>query len=292
MIKFSIIVPTFNSERFITGCLDSLFGQDYPDLEVIVVDNGSKDQTRGLVKFYGSKVNLIENNINLGACKARNQAISVSHGEWILTLDSDTLLERGFLSGVGAIISELPSDVGMIQPKILSSDRKTIYSAGIHLSVLRRFFDVGRVQKDSVRFNKPKSIFGCCSAAALYKREMLEEIKEIHGYFDERFFFLVEDVDLSWRARKKNWRALFCPELVCYHYGNSSAISKEARQYLSFRNRKLMIRKNETYLGKVKLDFLGLPYHVARWVYLLGTNKYFIESFYSKYEDWHPGEAA
>jgi len=78
---------------------------------------------------------------------------------------------------------------------------------------------------------------------------MLWELKEETGYFDERFFFLVEDVDLAWRAQKKGWKALFYPKGVCYHSGNSSRTNGKLRQYFCFRNRYLMILKNETVTG-------------------------------------------
>jgi len=98
---------------------------------------------------------------------------------------------------------------------------------------------------------------------------MLEEIREKTCYFDERFFFLVEDVDLSWRAQKKGWKALYYPEAVCFHYGNSSGSSKRLRQYLCFRNRYLMIRKNETLLGKIRLYSLSFWYEIACFFYFL-----------------------
>ncbi len=134
----------------------------------------------------------------------------------------------------------------MIQPKIMQPDRKTIYSAGIFVSRLRRFYDIGKGRKDSGSFGKNKYIFGVCSAAALYSKNMLDEIRQGAGWFDESFFFLFEDVDLSWRAQKKRYKAIFCPNAVCYHYGNSSETPKKIRQYLSLRNRYYVLLKNDS----------------------------------------------
>ena len=275
----SIIILTFNSIKFIGPCLDSIFNQDCQDVEVIVVDNGSRDGTVDLVKKEYPQVILIENRQNLGACKARNQGIEVSCGEWVLTLDCDAILENNFLSKIINIIKDLPPRIGILQPKILTTDKKTIYSCGIYLSWLRRFFDIGKGKRDSIQFSEPKYIFGACSAAAFYKREMLEDIKEDTGYFDERFFFLVEDVDLAWRAQRKGWKALYSPQTVCCHTGNSSGISKEKRQYLCFRNRYLMIRKNEALFGKLKLFALSSCYESLRFLYLLFNNRYLAKSF-------------
>lgn len=269
MPKISIVILTYNSINFIKPCLDSIFNQDSPDYEVIVVDNGSQDGTADFIKKNYPQVKLIENRKNFGACKARNQGIELSGGDWILTLDSDTILKKDFLLQMLTKIQTLSFDnIGMIQPKILKIDKKTIYSVGIFLSSLRRFFDIGKDKKDSGQFDKQNYIFGGCSAAVFYKRQMLEEIKEDTGYFDERLFFLVEDVDLAWRAKRRGWSCIFSSDIVCFHYGNSSNYDRQARRYLCFRNRLLMILKNERLLGKIKLVPVFFIYDLSRLLFL------------------------
>ena len=274
----SIIILTFNSIKYIKPCLDSLFYQDYKDFEAIIVDNSSKDGTVALVKRDYPEVNLIENPKNFGACRARNQAIEASCGEWILSLDCDVTLEKTFLQKVSEVIKDLPPEIGILQPKILKPDGKRVYSCGIHLSRLRRFYDLGKGERDNGQFKDTKRIFGACSAAAIYNRKMLQEIRENTGYFDERFFFLVEDVDLAWRAQRRGWKAIFCPQPVCYHTGNSSNTDRQLRQYLCFRNRYFMIKKNECLIGKLKLFILSFWYEVFRFFYLVFTNRYMSRS--------------
>ena len=270
----SVIILTYNSLRFIKTCLDSLFIQDSSDLEVIVVDNGSLDGTVEFIQKHYPQVKLIRNKSNLGACKARNQGIILAKGEWVLTLDCDVVLERDFLKVTRDLISSIhDSRVGMIQPKMLMKDQKTIYSYGIYLTGLRRFYDIGRGQADEGKA-AAQNIFGVCSAAAFYRKSMLEDLKEESGYFDERFFFLVEDVDLSWRARKNGWRLIFSPGAICYHSGGSSNINENMRQYLCWRNRYYSIFKNDgvlKYFGKV---FPFLLYDLPRLVYLAIVNPY------------------
>jgi GT2 family glycosyltransferase len=269
----SVIVLTFNSIKFIKPCLDSVFSQGYKDFEVIIVDNGSSDGTGGFIKDNYPQVALIENNENLGAAKARNQGIERARGDWVLTLDCDVVLEKDFFIRFSNAVKNLLPQVGMIQPKILRADRKTIYSAGIFLSKIRRFYDIGKEKADSSQFNAQKYVFGACSAAAFYKRQMLTGVKEETGYFDERFFFLVEDVDLSWRAQRKGWQVLYYPEVMCYHFGNSSCHSSKFRQYLSFRNRYFAIIKNDC----LKHLLINLPviiaYDMTRLLCLSFTNR-------------------
>lgn len=270
----SVIILTFNSIRFIRTCLDSVFAQDHQDIEVIVVDNGSTDGTVGFIERSYPQVMLIKNKNNKGACRARNQGIDVSHGEWILILDCDTILERDFFQKTLKIVEKLPLETGMLQPKILRSDKETIYSCGIYLSKLRRFYDIGKGEQDKGQLREHSNIFGACTACALFRRKMLEDIKEKTGYFDERFFFLVEDVDLAWRAQKRGWKGMFCPEVICYHSENSSRTSRKLRQYYCFRNRYYSIAKNEG-LGRYSKNLAALlMYDMPRLSYLTFTNPY------------------
>jgi len=276
MPKISIVIINFNSRNFIQSCLSSVFSQDYLDFEVVVIDNGSQDDTHCYIKKNYPQVIFIENKENLGACRARNQGIEASRGEWILTLDCDIILEKDFLSKASKIIKNLHPTIGILQPKILKSDKKTIYSCGIYLSWLRKFYDIGKGQKDLGQYDNTKYIFGACSASAFYNRRMLQEIKENAGYFDERFFFLVEDVDLCWRANKKGWKAMFMPDTLCYHFGNSSNTSRKMRQYLCFRNRYYSLLKNEGFKKYFKRFLPLLFYDLPRLIYLLLTNEYML----------------
>lgn len=280
MPELTIVILTFNSSGFIESCLDFVFGQTYQDFEVILVDNGSIDNTLSLVKGNYPQVRLIENRHNLGAAKARNQAVEVAQGRWVLTLDCDVVLEKDFLNKIMRFAKEAEESIGMFQPKILREAGKVIDSAGIFLSKSRRFHNIGNGQLDTGQFNYQRYIFGPCSAAALYKRQMLEEIKQDTGYFDERFFFLVEDVDLAWRAQAYGWKTIFFPKAVCMHIGNSSGFQSDFRQYLSFRNRYFLILKNDSFSMIIKNALFLIRYDIPRLFYLLFTNKYTLKALY------------
>lgn len=269
----SVIILTFNSRKAIEFCLNSLFAQNYKGFELIVVDNGSQDGTAVFIKENYPGVRLIENKDNLGACKARNQGIGASKGEWVLCLDCDIILGENFLVKIMRFAELSEGSAGMFQPKILENDKKHIYSCGIYLSKMRRFYDIGNKKLDNGKFNVSKYVFGACAAAVLYRRECLAQVKEANGYFDERFFFLVEDVDLSWRAQKKGWKALFCPEAVCYHTGNSSNTPFKIRQYLCFRNRYFLILKNDN-IRRIGYVGIILFYDLPKIIFLLLTNSY------------------
>ncbi|HQB12660.1 MAG TPA: glycosyltransferase family 2 protein [Candidatus Omnitrophota bacterium] len=268
-MMLSVVILTHNSGDHIRFCLDSVFDQDAGEREVVVVDNASSDGTKELIKKNYTGVRLIENPGNYGASKARNQGIEASSGEWVLSLDSDVVLDKDFLKNFTRAAATLESTMGMIQPNVLKADGRKVYSHGIRLTVFRRFYDLHRGKPQACRSEDEKKIIGPCSAAAFYRRDMLERLKENTGYFDERFFFLVEDVDLAWRARRAGWRTKFCPELVCFHAGNGSNTNIAARRYLCFRNRRLMIKKNENFFKRLCLHILTAPYEIVRLLRIL-----------------------
>jgi hypothetical protein len=249
-------------------CLDSLQKQQALEAETILIDNASKDNTVFLVKETYPEIRIIENKINFGACQARNQGLAQARGEWILFLDCDVVLDNNFFNLALKVIETLPPEVGAIQPQILDITQNRIYSAGIKPSFLTRFYDLGKGKLSSKQFNVSGYIFGACCATALYRRKMLEQIKDSFGYFDERFFFLFEDADLAWRAQKKGWFCLYLPKLKSFHQGNSSSTDKDTRQYLSLVNRLRMICKNQKPLITLLMLPLYLVYDLPRFLIL------------------------
>src|SRR6266478_8808523 len=106
----SVTIVTYNSGRFIKRCLESVLEQKYPNLEVIVIDNASTDGTVDLLEQFTDSCQIHYNDENIGFAAAQNQAIGLSQGEWVLTLNPDVLLLPNF---VQALV-----DAGNMDPKI------------------------------------------------------------------------------------------------------------------------------------------------------------------------------
>ena len=282
MTDICIVIVTYNSMDFIEDCLESIFEQTYKEFGIIVVDNNSRDKTVDFIKNKYPQVSLIENRQNRGFPYACNQGINAAKSKYILTLNSDVVLDVNFLNEIIKPIGSVSSNVGMISPKILwARDKDIIDSTGLVLSWLRRFFSRGREELDKSQYDSRKEIFGPCAASALYKRDMLEDIKAGGEYFDEDFFLLLEDFDLAWRANRFGWKALYAPEAVCYHVRNISGLKNKYTQYLCFRNRYFLILKNETWLGFIKMVIVFFVYDLWRNLYMLATNtKYFLKASY------------
>lgn len=271
MREISIILVTHNSSGQIADCLDSIFEQEYKDYELIVVDNVSEDDTKQILRNKNFAITLIENFKNYGYSKALNQGIARAIGKFILCLNDDIKLSNNFLKNIHNAI-ENQERVGAVQPKVFRPDGKIIDTTGIFLSFLRRFYDVGSGRFDGAEFSRPKLVFGACDAAALYRKEALETIRQGEEYFDEDFFGIVEDVDISWRMQKKGWKILYYPEAICFHNGGVSRRKDKLSQFFTMRNRYLLLLKNESLLGLLRLPFVFLAYDLWRNLYMLLFN--------------------
>nr|MBU1328183.1 glycosyltransferase family 2 protein [Candidatus Omnitrophota bacterium] len=280
MTNISIIIVTSDSGKYIESCLDSILSQDFKEYEIIVVDNGSKDSTIPIIRNKYSNIILIENLENFGPCKARNQGINKTRGKFVLCLDHDVKLLSNFLTNIYKAV-ESRNGIGAVGPKILMSDGKIIYSAGIHFSYLWRFHDIGDAKIDMPEFWHKKYVAGVSAAAVIYRREALETIKQDGEYFDEDFFYLFEDVDISWRLQKMGWKILYTPDAACLHVSGKSRKKDKFSQYLSMRNRYLAIIKNESLFSLPKLFVIFFIYDLWRNMLMFITNaRYFLRACY------------
>lgn len=272
-MKVSIIIVTWNAARFMAQCLNSLKKQIFRDFELIVVDNGSSDETLDILGKMFPQARVIKNKENLGFCRANNQGIKLAQGDYILTLNSDIILNRDFIKELLLAANSQPEEIGMLGGKMLRMDGKTIDSTGLILSKSRRFYDRGGGEIDIGQYDEISEVFGICAGAALYKRKMLDEIKIDGLYFDDDFFFLGEDFDVAWRAQLYGWKALYIPTAKCLHLRGSSQHQSKFKQYLSFKNRYLLMIKNDSLLNILMALPRLLVYDKTRFFYLLFTNR-------------------
>jgi len=280
MNLISVIIVTHNSQTNIQACLDTVLAQNYQAGEIVVIDNASRDETREIVRNKYPGVVLIENSQNYGYPKALNQGIVKTQGEFILCLNDDARLAGVDFLTLANEAMKKNQRIGVIQPKMFKPDG-TIDTTGICLTFLRRYYDLNSGKIDAPELNIKKYIFGACNAVVLYRRQALEQVKQGQEYFDEDFFGLVEDVDLSWRMQKKSWATLYEPELVSVHMRGLSRRRDSFTQYLNMRNRYLMIIKNESLVGFLRYPFVFLIYDLWRVLLMLIINpKYFFQAVY------------
>jgi GT2 family glycosyltransferase len=245
-LTVSAVVVNYRQPALLEACLRSL----EPALErvgvgseLVVVDNGSGDESCELVRSRFASARLVSLPENLGFPAAVNHGMRHSSGGWILLLNNDTTLEPQAVEAM--LAAARGSDrVGSVAAQMRFAEHPgVINSAGIEVDRLgasaERF--VGRPVEDSER--EPVEVFGAHGGAGLFRREMLEEI----GGFDDSFFFALDDVDVAWRARMRGWRCVYAPRAVVYHHNAATVRHRTPIKYYQVGlNRLRVLAKNAT----------------------------------------------
>lgn len=256
MTLAAITIVTYNSGAFIRKCLQYVFAQSYPRKEVIIIDNASSDDTASILREYESSARVVYNRENTGFAAAQNQAIALSHAEWILTLNPDVRLTSDFVARVVAA-GESDTAIGSVCGKLLSmgSDfepppNPVLDSTGICMTPNMRHLDRGSRQPDTGQYDRREYVFGGTGAACLYRRSMIDDISIAGEFFDTAFFAYREDADVAWRAQLLGWKCLYTPDAVAYHVRrvlpSNRASTPAVLNMHSVKNRWLLRIKNMT----------------------------------------------
>ena len=258
----SVVVVNWNRRELLRRCLESLVRQQMPPFEVIVVDNGSADQSAEMAeREFGSGVPfqliVIKNSKNRGFCEANNQGIAVARGEYIALLNNDAEAEPEWLAGLAAAFESRP-EIGMAASKILVwEDPGRIDKAGHLIYPDGQNRGRGSGQPDGGQFDREEEVLWPDGCAAMYRRSMLDQI----GGFDEDFFAYADDAELGLRARIAGWRCLYVPTAVVRHHrGATLGVRSVRRLALIERNRILLVAK----LFPWSLVWLNGAYYLAR----------------------------
>lgn len=271
-VHVSIVIPNYNGENYIKGCLDSIKAQDFLGYEIIVVDDASTDDSLKILEAY-PEVQVLVNEENLGFAASVNRGIRASVGTYVLLLNNDVELTPSFLKNI--IRTAEPADVfGVSSRMIRFNERDKIDDAGDQYNI----FGWGYKRGDGAplfSFAGREEVFSVCAGAGLYKRKVFGEI----GLFDERFFAYMEDMDISYRARIYGYRNMYEPSAMCYHVGSATTAGGERyspfKVKLSARNNVYLIYKNMP-LPQILLNspFLAAGFAIK--------SAYFIQKGYGK----------
>jgi len=253
MTNFSIIIPNYNGSEFITDCLHTLYqsiklcsGQ----FEIIIVDNASTDNSLDLIKdffsqYRSTKLNtkIYQLKINTGFAQAVNFGINHSQYDYVVICNNDLTLEKNWFQLISKTIeNNKNSKIATFFGTVLNKDGTKFESQGFKFDIVGRVKNISNHKpfKKSLLKNN-QIVWGTSAALVVYQKEIIKKI----GLFDKTFFAYQEDVDLSLRLAKLQYKTLYTPSAICYHLGGgTSKLMKNIRSRLCFRNWFFIIIKN------------------------------------------------
>ena len=241
-MKVAVVIPNWNGSDMIAMCLKSLEAQTRA-VELVVVDNGSSDDSVKIIKEKFPTVTLLEFNDNAGFAGGVNRGIRYAiekNFTYIALFNNDSVADKNWLENLVKEI-EINKGTGIVTGKFMRSDKQRFDSTGDFYTIWGMPFPRGRNHKDVGQFDTAEDVFGATGGASLYRVKMLEDI----GLFDEDFFAYYEDVDISLRARLAGWNVRYIPSAVAYHKvgGTSSKLGDFAR-YHSAKNLLLLYSRS------------------------------------------------
>ncbi len=216
--RISVIVLNYNGRQWLEPCLSALAAQaDAPAFETLLVDNGSSDDSVPFVTERFPSVRILGNGRNLGFAAGNNAGARAARGDTLVFLNNDTIPAVDWLARLHAASTEAP-DRDLVTSRIVFLDRPDVVdSAGDGYLRAGGAFKHGHGAYTS-GFTSSREVFGACGAAFLIRREVFERLKG----FDEDFFMVYEDVDLSYRARLAGYRCWYAADAVVRHAGSGT----------------------------------------------------------------------
>lgn len=228
MTTIGVVVPNLNGARFLPTCLDALRRQTRQPSEIVVVDDGSTDDSRSLLAASYPEIRMVTHATPLGVARGFNDGIRATGSEIVVLLNNDTEAEPDWLEELVRPL-ERDADVGMTASKLLLFDRRNVlHSAGDFFGRDGMPGSRGVWQEDRGQFDRDLEPFGACGGAAAYRRSLFDQI----GLFDEALRSYCEDVDLNFRARLVGRRCRFVPSARVYHRLSATGGGSTASYYV------------------------------------------------------------
>ena len=268
--EISVIIPTWNQRTLLERCLASLDQQTVP-CSVIVVDNGSKDDTVSAVKRRFPNATCLALDRNYGFAKAVNIGIETAETQYIALLNNDTITDSGWIEAGMKALKERP-DYSVFASRMISlRDRSLLDSAGDCYSRTGLAYKRGFGQPVD-QYLDPEPVLGASAGAAFYRRELFSRI----GMLDETYYMYLEDMDFCLRAQLHGFKCLYIPDAVVYHLEGASDpehpedSGASPKEGLYSRDRVFWITRNRWQLMATYQPLRNLPWLVYGWLRSFG----------------------
>jgi GT2 family glycosyltransferase len=259
----SVVIPNWNGRKYLEVCIDSLMKQSHHNLEIIVVDNASADDSIAYLQKNFPDVKVIKHSSNLGFGAANNAGIRAARGEYLMMLNNDTRLEPKCIEELRNSIDK-DENFGACASKILLEYEDNLLDvAGIAVCLDGLSIGRGRLESGD-KFIDEEEVFFASDCACLYKKDMLDDIGLTNEVYDEDFFAYADETDMGWRAQLAGWKCIYTPQAVVHHlHSASSSNYSPLKAFLVERNRIWVAVKS----FPVSFLILGLSYTILRYFY-------------------------
>ncbi len=287
-IDLSIIIVSYNTKEITKNCLKSILNslkKAKIDYELILIDNGSTDDTIKEIKNYSPRLKIFENTENVGFTKANNQAVKIAKGQYLLFLNSDIVVLNNAIEELFNFYKENENQMHFIGGKLLNKDKTPQPSCGPFYSLLV-IFGALFLRGDHwglTRYspNKIKEIDWISGACILTKKEYFKKV----GGFDENIFMYMDEVDFFYRAKKTGYKVFFYPQAKFIHLGSASSGEKSYPILQVYRGFSYLYEKHcsklELFLLKIMLKLKAM---LGMVLGQLLNNRYLKETYGKAYQ--------
>lgn len=260
MEKVTIIVLNYNGQKFLEGCFSSLEKLDYPDFDVIMVDDNSTDESVSFVTRSFPKVKIIRNKKNLGAPISFNKAVKEAGTDLIAKADNDIIVDKNWLKAMVLVLNQ-DSKIGVVGSKILHYGSDEIQDIGSNIDRFgyqTNYYTLEGLPKDG---SKNKDVFYVSGCSMLFRKRLFEKV----GGLDEKYFLYKDDLDLCWRMKLLGYKIVTNLDSQMYHLsgvvtGGTSILDRHGRyhttarkRYFGERNTLRILIKNYSNLSLLKI---------------------------------------
>lgn len=266
--RVCVVVPNWNGQDSLASCLDSLNTQS-EFVKIIVVDNGSSDDSVAIVEEKYPDVILIKHRANRGFAGGVNAGICYGlklGAKYIGLLNNDATADKEWAKHLTGFLDSHPK-AGIVTSKILDGDKKQLDSTGDLYTIWGLPFPRGRGEPADDKYDSEQWVFGASGGASLYRAAMFQEI----GLFDQDFFAYYEDIDISFRAQLAGWKVAYEPRAIAYHQiGATSSKIYGFTTYQTAKNLPMLFWKNAPasllwrIVPRFKLAYGGILFSAVR----------------------------
>ena len=246
--KVAIVILNWNGLKYLREFLPSVMASTWPNLDIIVGDNGSTDGSVNFLKESFPGVKIIQNDKNYGFTGGYNRVLEKIEADYFILLNSDVEVPAGWIEPV---IELMESDklIAAAAPKIRAFAQKDHFehagAAGGFIDKYGYPFCRGRmfyeIEEDKAQYQLSDEVFWATGAAMFVKKQYWVAA----GGFDERFFAHMEEIDLCWRLKNMGYKVMYCAQSEVYHVGGGTLNTENPfKTFLNFRNNLLLLRNN------------------------------------------------